>query len=241
VHQPESLDRTVLKQHVSFYHDRVRERVRQGLQLTALLRRHGIFASIGQVADPDTRPQIWKRLPRKLLRDDLNLLWQTYELLCIQEEQIRSTLLRLARRVEPVRRFQELPGIGWIRGLTFFVYLDTPSRFPSKAALWRYCGIGLERKRSGTGPTRTRLTRGGHRRLKNVLLGGAMSAIHRGDNPFADKYAYWTQEEALHPSTARRNVARSLAVTLWSLWKTGRPYDPAQVRGVGRPSSRASS
>ena len=41
----------------------------------------------------------------------------------------------------------------------------------------------------------------------------------------------------MHPSTARRNVARCLASTLWSLWKTGSQYDPALVRGVGRPST----
>ena len=88
---------------------------------------------------------------------------------------------------------------------------------------------------------RVRLTQAGNRRLKDVLLGAAKSAAAQGDNPFADKYAYWTQEEGIHPSTARRNVARCLANTLWSLWKTGNPYDPAQVRGVGRPSAQTQS
>ena len=58
-----------------------------------------------------------------------------------------------------------------------------------------------------------------------------------GFRPFADKYVDWTQEKGMHPSTARRNVARSLASTLWSLWKTGSQYDPALVRGNGRPSA----
>ncbi len=159
-----------------------------------------------------------------------------YELLVEQEEQLRTELVRLARREEPVRRFQELPGFGWIRSITFYVYIDTPARFPSKSALWRYCGIGLERRHSGGGPLQVRLTRAGNRRLKDVLLGAAKSAAVSGDNPFADKYVYWTQEEGIHPSTARRNVARSLASTLWSLWKTGSQYDPTLVRGSGRPS-----
>jgi transposase len=107
--------------------------------------------------------------------------------------------------------------------------------FTGKSALWRYCGIGLERRHSGSGPMKVRLTKAGNRRLKDVLLGAAMSAAVRGDNPFADKYRHWTQEEGLHPSTARRNVARCLASTLWSLWKTGSQYDRARVRGVGRP------
>ncbi len=242
VHQAQSLDRTVLKQHVSFYHDRVRERVRQGHQLVAQLRRHGVFASIRDVVDPDERRRLWKQLPpRKILRNDLDLVRQVYELLVEQEEQLRTELVRLARREEPVRRFQELPGFGWIRSITFYVYIDTPARFPRKSALWRYCGIGLERRHSGGGPLQVRLTRAGNRRLKDVLLGAAKSAAVSGDNPFADKYVYWTQEEGIHPSTARRNVARSLASTLWSLWKTGSQYDPTLVRGSGRPSARTRS
>lgn len=238
VHQTDSLDRAVLKQHVSFYHDRVRERVRQGNQLTAQLRRHGVFASISDVMDPDERARLWKQLPnRKVLRHDLELLLQVYELLVEQEAEVRSDLIRLARKQEPVRRFEELPGIGWIRALTFFVYIDTPWRFPSKSALYRYCGIGLERRHSGQGPLRIRLAHAGNRRLKNVLLGAAKSAAVRGDNPFADKFQHWTRKEGMHPSTARRNVARALASTLWSLWKHGGQYDPALVRGAGRPSA----
>lgn len=237
VHQPQSLDRTILKQHVSFYHDRVRERVRQGHQLVAQLRRHGVFAAIDDVVDPVERTRLWKQLPqRKVLRADLELVLQVYELLVQQEDQLRAELIRLARREEPVRRFQELPGIGWIRAITFYVYLDTPTRFRNKSALFRYCGIGLERRHSGNGPVKQRLSKSGNRRLKNVLLGAARSAAACGDNPFADKYVHWTQEEGRHPSTARRNVARCLASTLWSLWKSGSQYDPARVRGVGRPS-----
>jgi transposase len=238
VYQAESLDRTVLKQHVSFYHDRVRERVRQGHQLVAQLRRHGVFASINDVFDLEERTRLWKKLPnRRVLRADLDLVLKVYELLVEQEDQLRTELIRLARREEPVRRFTDLPGIGWIRGLTFYVYIDTPSRFPSKSALWRYCGIGLERRHSGSGPMKVRLTQAGNRRLKDLLLGAARSAAAQGDNPFADKYVHWTKEEGIHPSTARRNVARSIASTLWSLWKTGSQYDPALVRSVGRPSA----
>lgn len=220
VHQAQSLDRTLLKQHVSFYHDRVRERVRQGHQLVAQLRRHGVFAPISQVENQEERQRLRRKLPpRKVLRNDLDLIWKVYELLLEQEDQLRAELLRMARAEEPARRFQELPGIGWIRGITFYVYIDTPSRFHSKSALWRYCGIGLERRHSGSGPMKTRLAKAGNRRLKNVLLAAARSAVAQGDNPYADKYGHWTQQEGMHPATARRNVARSLASTLWSLWR----------------------
>jgi transposase len=240
VHQPQSLERSLVKQHVSFYHDRVRERVRQGHQLVAQLRRHGVFASIRDIADAEERPRVWRQLPQgKTLLFDLQCLLNVYDLLCQQEEQLRAELIRLARREEPVRRFVELPGISWVRALTFYVYVDTPARFASKEALWRYCGIGLERRHSGAGRCQVRLTRGGNRRLKDVLIGAAKSAVASGENPFADKYHYWNRQEGLHPSTARRNVARMFANTLRSLWMNGSAYDPERVCGAGRASKAA--
>lgn len=235
VHQAESLSRSLLKQHVSFYHDRVRERVRQGNQLLGQFRRHGCFPkSTELLLDPDERRRWVRQLPAgQLLRGDVEHLFQVYDLLLNQEEQIRAELIRAARREEPIRRFEALPGFGWIRAATFYVYIDTPDRFCNKSALWRYCGIGLERRHSGQGPVRTRLCDRGNRRLKCVLLGAAKSAIARADNPFADKYQYWTEEEGLRLPEARRNVARCLANVLWSLWKSGHEYDPRLVRGVG--------
>jgi len=41
-----------------------------------------------------------------------------------------------------------------VRAATLLVYLDTPFRFKSKQALWKYIGIGLVRRRSGDGPER---------------------------------------------------------------------------------------
>jgi transposase len=240
VHQAQSLDRSLLKQHVSFYHDRVRERVRQGHQLVAQFRRHGVFASIQDIADAEEGRRLWRQLPqRKTLLVDLECLLEVYALLCRQEEQFRAELIRLARREEPVRRFVDLPGVGWVRALTFYAYVDTPARFPSKEALWRYCGIGLERRHSGAGRCQVRLSRRGNRRLKDVLTGAAKRAVAAGDNPFAEKYHYWNHEEGLHPSTARRNVARTIASALRSMWINGSAYDPDRVCGAGRVSPAA--
>ena len=241
VHQAGSIDRALLKQHVAFYHDRVRERVRQGQQLVAALKRHGVFASIVEVMEEDERRRLYRKLPpRKLLIEHLELVRQVYEIMLQQEEHLRSELIRLARREAAVRRFVEVPGIGWIRAVTFYVYMDTPDRFKSKSAAWAYCGIGLERRHSGKGPMKVKLAHKANRRLKNVVVGAARSAIASGDNPFADKHRYWTQEEGEHPSTARRNTARAIVSVLLSMWTHGSEYDPARVRGVGRPANRKS-
>jgi transposase len=235
VHQTGSLERSLLKQQVSFYHDRVRDRVRQGHEIVAQLRRHGIFTTISKVVDETQRAAVWEKLPKnKILRRNLELLLQGYEVFTTQEEEIRENLLLAARRQKLVRRFADVPGFALIRAVTFYVFVDTPWRFRSHEALWRYCGIGLKRRHSGKGKVKTLRDEGGNRRLKDVFLGAARTAAS-GDNAFADKYRYWTEEESMHPATARRNVARSLARVLWTMWKMGSAYDPALVRGVGRP------
>lgn|GEM_PF-6111428 len=186
VHQSQTLERSLLKQHVSFYHDRVRERVRQGNQLMALLRRHGVFVSSSDLSSPEDRESLVERLPKSsLLRNDVRRLFSAYEFLRIQEGEIHCELIEQARQYEVVRRFTQVPGLGWIRAVTFFVYIDTPHRFQGKSSLWRYSGIGLERRRSGSGPTRVQLVSRGHRRLKNILIGAAKTAIASINNPFA--------------------------------------------------------
>lgn len=232
VHQAGSLERSLLKQQVLLYHDRVRERVRQGNQLVGLLRRHGVFAKVGRLLDDAEWSLHLKRLPDSAaLRRGLEQVREVYALLVTQEQSLRREMVGRARTIEPIRRFVALPGISWIRGVTFYAVIDTPHRFGSKAALWRYAGIGLERRHSGAGRTKTRLSRQGNRKLKDVLLGAAKSAIAQAENPFADKYEFWSQEQGLHPANARRNVARALATTMWSLWKSGQPYDAARTAG----------
>jgi transposase len=208
----------------------VRERVRQGNQLVALFRRHGVFVKATKLLDEEEWRFQSSRLPESPpLRQGLELVRQIYAQLSKQEVSMREGLIGLAKNEEPIRRFAALPGMGWIRSVTFYAYIDTPERFRSKAALWRYAGIGLERRHSGRGPVKIRLSRQGNRRLKNVLLGAALSAIAQNENPFADKYQHWTQEEGIPVPNARRNVARAIAATLWSLWKTGQTYDSQRV------------
>jgi transposase len=229
VHQTGSRERSLLKQLVLLYHDRVRERVRQGNQLVALCRRQGVFVKAASLLDDGEWRKCQSHLPvDSPLRSGWDDVREVYQMLVLREQAFHRSLTGLARTIEEVRRFEALPGIGWIRAVTFYALIDTPQRFRSKAALWRYCGIGLERRHSGNGPVRTRMTRQGHRRLKDVLLGAAKSAIAQADNPLADRHQTW-KEQGLHPANARRNVARVIASTMWSLWKTGHAYDPARV------------
>lgn len=229
VHQADSLERAVFKQHVSLYHGRVRHRVREALQTISLFRRHGVMIREKDFADTAERKALLERLPaQRTLRDDVRLMWSGYDAAAKQEERVRRRLIELAKEEEVIVRWQELPGIGWVRAATLFVILDTPWRFRNKSALWKYLGIGLQRRGSGNGAEQVRVPLQTNRLLKGTILGAAKSAAAQGDNPFADQYRRWL-EEGLSARLARRNVARSLAATLWGLWKNGTAYRPDWV------------
>jgi transposase len=229
VHQVETLDRAVFKQHVSWYHHRMRQRVREALRISSLFRQHGVMIREKAFVAEAERPALLARLPEaSCLRDMVFLSWTSYDAAVEQEEQWRQRLVALAKQEEVVRRFEALPGVGWIRAATLYAYLDTPWRFRSKAALWKYLGIGLDRHRSGNGPEHLGVPMQAHRLLKGTILGAAMSAVASGDNPFADLYGRWL-EQGLSAKLARRNVARALAATLWGLWKNGSAYRPEWV------------
>jgi transposase len=233
VHHPESLDRAVFKQHVGLYHDSVRERVRRANHVIAQFRRHGLLVKEAHFSAKEDRLRLVRSLPASaLLRNDLTWLWGSYDAALAQEEQFEQELTRQARHIEPIRRFVRLPGILWIRASTFYVYLDTPWRFKGKSALWKYLGIGLERRHSGSGPVRLRVSNQANRRLKGMILGAARKAIDLADNPFALQYQRWINQGGLTVPNARRNVARSLAATLWAMWKNGSEYRPEWIGGA---------
>lgn len=238
VHQTESLEGSVFKQLVAEYHRQVRRRVAQGLQITAFLKQHGIMAPASKFAQAEDRARLLTRLPQQpLLEEMITTLWREYDAVQAAEEGWRCRLVRRAKQDEVVTRFQELPGLSWIRAATLRVYLDTPWRFRSAKALWKYLGIGLERRRSGKGPERLRVPLQVNRLLKSTILGAARSAIAQGANPFADQQRRWL-EQGLTAKLTRRNVARSLSATLWGLWKNGAVYHAEWV-GVNHAATRS--
>jgi transposase len=229
VHHTESLERMIFKQHVALYYHGVRQRVRAANRMGAVLRQHGVFVKEKDLATREQQSALLQRLPpNRLLRQDVQLLGRGYAVMAQQVNILRQRLIQRARQEEVIRRFVAVPGVKWVRAATFFVYADTPWRFRSKQALWKYAGVGLERRHSGAGPMHVRLVRQAHRRLKLVLLGAARSAVAAGDNPFADQERRWLDQGIPRPE-ARRNTARSLAATLWGMWKNGNAYHPEWV------------
>ena len=229
VHQTHTMAETLFKQLVAQYQRRVRRRVGAGQQVTAILKQHGVMARARHFDSAEDRAELLKQLPcERLLVQMVKASWREYDALVGHEEAWRKRLVQAAKQDEVIVRCTALPGIGWVRGATLRAYLDTPWRFRSVKALWKYLGIGLDRRRSGNGPELLGVPKQMNRLLKSTILGAARSAIAQGDNPFADQYEGWISR-GVSAKLAKRNVARSLSATLWGLWKSGTVYHPEWV------------
>jgi len=230
VHHSGELSRSVFKQRVMLYHERVSHRVSEGNKLIWRVRQLGVFIKHKELSDPDERKALLKALATdKRAAEDVTLLLKGYDQACEQVTTLKREIEKESRKQPEICRLQKIKGVGWVRAATFYAIVDTPHRFASKQKLWKYIGIGLEKRQSGQGPVRHRLVRRCNRKLKNVILGAAKSAAASKDNYFADQYQRWL-DEGCSPRIARRNLARSLAYVMWGLWKSGSDYDEQKLR-----------
>lgn len=232
VHHPQSLERSLFKRQVALYHQRVQLRVSECNQIIGWCKCFGLIVSESDFALKPRRRELLKRLGdqpgMKPARAQLAALLGSYDQAVKCEEMIRCGLGALGKQQELIARLMELPGVGLIRAATFVAYVDTPWRFASKAALWKYLGIGLTREKSGEGREYLHVEMACNHRLKASMIGAAQSAIEQQDNPFAQQHQRWLAA-GISPKNARRNVARSIAAVMWGMWKNGGVYQAERV------------
>jgi transposase len=239
VHQVADPQRAMFKDLVLYYHKLVRERTREANRLIWMIRRHGVVIRESGFAQAEDRSALLSQLPRhKLLREMVEMAFASYDLAVRQEHNCEQQLERRGRRVRMIRNFADLPGVRWIRGATFYALIDTPFRFPSKAALWRYMGIGLQHRSSGKGREQVGTSPACNHYLKDMILGAAQCALNtREPNPFSEQYWRCIQQ-GKSSRVARRTTARSLATVMWGMWKSETIYRPDWVgRAPQQPRS----
>jgi transposase len=235
VHHSDCLQRVIFKRQVSLYHDRVEHRVAEANRIIGMLKGWGVVVLERDFQKAEGRRDLLQQVAEHggsgPVAENLRLLWRGYDESLKQEQKLHQGLVKLARREEIIARLIQLPGIAFVRAATFVAYLDTPWRFKSKEALWKYMGIGLVREHSGEGRTYVHVELSCNRRLKSMIMGASESVMMGQDNPsnpFAWQYKRWL-ERGISPRNAKRNVARSMSAVMWGMWKNGGVYEPQRV------------
>jgi len=234
VYHTDDENRLALKEIVALYHDRIRDSVRQINKLRGYGYCHGITIP-GRVVEDNPRRNLWlKSLNKPAVAKQLSIMWVGFDAVAKQVRTVKREMSRRSKAYPIIGFWQDLPGIGPVRSVTLFAYLDCPGRFANPKKLWKYCGIGLKRFTSGTDKSgqpregKLRLFRHTNRRLKDAIVGAALSAVTQGKNPFADHY--WRMiRNGVTPSNARHTVARKMLTVMWGMWKTNCRYEESFV------------
>lgn len=238
VYHTDDDEHLALKEAVSLYHDRIDDAVRQINKLRGRCRCHGVSIPAGVLSSVSRWRQWLADLQPASLAGQLSILRVGFDAVAQQVKLAKHEMLHRSRVYPIIGYWRDLPGIGAVRSTTLFAYLDTPWRFATPKKLWKYCGVGLKRFASGSdaqGRPRSgtlRLFRRVNRRLKDAVLGGALSAIHQGDNGFARAYRRMVRD-GMTASNARHAVARKMLTVMWGMWKTDSRYDSRLIESVG--------
>jgi transposase len=225
VYHSSQQDRAILKKWVNLYHDTIKNAVRSINKIRACCRMEGVKIQAVAIKNPEKRSSWLGQIKTPGLADQLIMLFVGYDAVAKQCRMAKQKLITLSKAYPVVKQFEQLPGVGVIRSITFFAYIDTPWRFKKKNKLWKYCGIGLERVTSGKDkkgrprPAKLQLPWICNRVLKNAMLGAALSAIRQKNNPFACDYERMVSHGMIQ-SNARHTVARKLLTAMWGLWKS---------------------
>ena len=194
---------------------------------------HGVRIPRRAIHDAIARQEWLQNEKQPVLARQLQMLWIGFDATREQVKLSKRHVLQFGKEYEIIQYWKELPGFGLVRSTTLFAYLDTPWRFKKKTKLWRYCGIGIHRVTSGKDkrgrpkPPRLALDRNCNRRLKDVVMGAAISAIHtKSPNIFKDYYERLKNEGVIE-SNARHSVARMLVTVAGGMWKSMNRFDPS--------------
>jgi transposase len=230
VYHSDDEQRVELKYWVGLYHDRVRDAVRNINKIRARCRMYGITIPRKVLRQPEHRDTWLSELKQPALAKQLNMLWVGYDATAKQARMSKQQLINLSKKHLIIRTWKKLAGIGTIRAITIFAYLDIPWRFKKKNRLWKYCGVGLQRTASGTDkngkpkPARLQMPWAANRILKNAILGAALTAINQKQNVFKADYERMVKNGII-VSNARHTVARKLLTVMWGMWKRSCQFD----------------
>lgn len=230
VHHPQRVSMMDLRSWVWAYHDQVALVTAAKNKVKAVLRMAGVSYRGEDVYAPAQRDVWLGKMPRRSATDHLAVRYGNLDDLDTRRQALHDRLCRIARRHAVTKQFMAIPGYGPIRALTFLVIVDTPFRFPRVQKLWRYAGMGLQKKQSGD-PTKARLHPGlqYNRRLKAIAKGAAERAlVGTCGNPFTVIYQRLLEKGVKEP-LARLTVARKMLSVPWGMWKSGQAYQPALV------------
>jgi len=227
VWQPAEDQRVLFKRIAKSYENAVQRQTRLKLQLKSLFQHWGLFPAGSAVFSKPGRVVWLKQLPHDPLRAQALLIYELLDQALAGQAQFRRLMCQTGRQFPEVQRLSTTPGVGLVGSHLFVAYIQDPKRFVKFSRLSRYCRLGIRDRTSDGKPLGYQpLDRQGVGTLKAISYRAYLQAAKRRSGPVWDFY----QASLRHTSSthARLNTQRKILLTLWTLWLTGREFDPKQ-------------
>jgi len=214
-----------------------RDVARMKNRLKSRFRRRGVRCAGEEVYGYEGRKRRIKELPAAM-RPAVELLGVALDCLEELKGEAEAAMIAESHRHAISRVLETVPGLGPVRVAQILPIVVTPHRFRTKRQFWTYCGFGVVGHSSSDWvqlngqwiKARVTQTRGlnwnFNRTLKSVFKGAATTVIaHSAANRFREDYERLCAE-GTKPNLAKLSVARKIAATTLSMWKSKEVYDP---------------
>lgn len=193
-------------------------------QLTDSLRNWGVTTKV-LAKDYRNPARLIDQLQSASLRAELQAKFSFIESVSRQVRHQFERARQTGEQFWEISEFQKMSGIGPVGAHTFSAYIQTPHRFRRRGQLIQFSQLGVRKFTSdGKKVGNERLSKAGHGCLKN-LAHVAWKASLSSDNEVHQFYRRSLQTTG-NPTHARLNTQRKILITLWSLWKNNRSYNP---------------
>ena len=149
--------------------------------------------------------------------------------LSMTDEQIGEVDELLDRELEGdknIERLTEIPGVGKQLSAAFIAFLGDGSRYPNASAIGAATGLVPKLDMSSTKLRLGHITKCGNSNLRSLIILAAWSHVRaKGGGALKDKFLYMTRVQSKSRKIAIVATARKLAELMYTLLKTGAPYE----------------
>jgi len=162
-----------------------------------------------------------ENLPTETMRFVAGPLFDQIQLFGEQKGEYLKQFKYNLKRYKEMRLIAGIPGFGEVLTNRLVAYIITPKRFPTKYKLYSYAML-IRHKQMSDGVLYGKKVAMAKRELKGVFKTATTVVLMR-DNAFRRKYDELRTKGVEH-RCAVNSVTRSLAATVFGVWKTGKRY-----------------
>lgn len=162
---------------------------------------------------------------------EISALLTSYESLTEQIDKLDEQLEQHAEQDSVATLLMTMPGIGPVAATMFAAHVDDVSRFESAEHLASYLGLVPGEATTGGKVVRTSTINAGPKQLRAQLVQSAWTLKRVRPN---DPIVLWASriEAKRGKRIAIIALARKIAMVLYAMWKTNKPYDPSRASEV---------